>query len=496
MSQAPQSHPAQTTQTTPRTTSRRAVIAGLGAFAALPLVQVEAASADGSSHGSSIEDLVLLVGSDESQRNLAWFSTDGGRQEVQLVRRSEYSRGHGFPRAGIRRVRATSGEALTDGYHFHHATLEDLRADTRYLYRVGSARAGWSDVFEFRTLARSGSFEFLVVADPQIGASGDNEADGEGWATTLRFAEKKYPRAAFILSAGDQINTTGDLAAMAEEYTELLAPRQLASLPVAPVIGNHDEGSDLYRQHFHVANQSTSVGVVASSGNAGGNSWFRFQDVLVVALNSNSTDNAAHLDYVAQTMQEHEDARWVLVTFHHSVFSTADHAMDSDIIERRRVLPPGFSELGVDLVLMGHDHHFTRSYLMNVTDDEDGDGVPDNALSSFETAGTVRGRVVAEDGDVLYLTCNSCSGSKYYETDEENVDSFYWIAEDEQRHHPNVTRVRVERDALTLVTHDVTDGRVVDEVELVRGSRGDHGHGGHGHGHHGRSGHARGKGRG
>jgi hypothetical protein len=464
--------------------SRRAVIAGLGALATVPLITVQPADAEEASHDGAVEDLVLLVGSDETQRNLAWFSTDGGPQYVELVRRGLFTRGHGFPRRHARRFLTTSGQALTDGYFFQHATVTDLWPDTGYVYRVGSESAGWSDVFEFRTLPRFGPFDFLVVADPQIGASGDNASDGEGWAHTLDVAERTYPDAAFVLSAGDQIDTSGDIEAMADEYTQLLAPPQLTSLPVAPVIGNHDEGSDLYKQHWNVANQSETVGIADSEGNAGGNSWFRYRDVLLIALNSNNMDNAAHLDYVAQIQREHRDARWVLVSFHHSVFSSADHAMDEDVIERRRVLPAGFSELGVDLVLMGHDHHFTRSYLMNVTRDGDGDGVDDNVLSDFETAGTVRGRVVAGRGDVLYLTCNSCSGSKYYETDTENVDSFYWVDRDEQRHHPNLTRVRVGRDTLRLVTLDVTDGHIVDEVELVSRRHGHgHGHGGHGHGH-------------
>ncbi|WP_303620637.1 metallophosphoesterase [Hungatella hathewayi] len=58
------------------------------------------------------------------------------------------------------------------------------------------------------------------------------------------------------------------------------------------------------------------------------------------------------------------DADWTVVTFHHSIYSTASHESDNDIIQRRAELSPVFTELGIDVVLMGHDHVYTRSYMM------------------------------------------------------------------------------------------------------------------------------------
>jgi hypothetical protein len=54
----------------------------------------------------------------------------------------------------------------------------------------------------------------------------------------------------------------------------------------------------------------------------------------------------------------------VLFIDHHSIYSPADHANDTDNQKRRLDFPQAFSALGVDLVLQGHDHSYSRSYLI------------------------------------------------------------------------------------------------------------------------------------
>ena len=58
------------------------------------------------------------------------------------------------------------------------------------------------------------------------------------------------------------------------------------------------------------------------------------------------------------------------------------------------------SKLGIDLVVNGHDHDYTRSYLM------------DGASVASTQAGS---HVTAKPGHVLYITTNSSSGGKFYD---------------------------------------------------------------------------------
>ena len=63
------------------------------------------------------------------------------------------------------------------------------------------------------------------------------------------------------------------------------------------------------------------------------------------------------------------------VVFHHSIFSTASHVDDGDIITRRNELPQVFKDLDIDVVLMGHDHVYTRTYMMDGTTPDTSKGV-------------------------------------------------------------------------------------------------------------------------
>lgn len=388
---------------------------------------------------AQVSDVVLNIGADVTSLNLAWYTTSGIAESVQLA-----PAGGSF--AGATSFPAT-GAASTDGQEYRHATITGLTANTAYQYRVGSDDGVWSDTFTFSTKAFTGDFSFLLIGDSQIGASGNATNDAAGWATTLEKASTLLPDSRFILSVGDQV----DSAANENQYAGFLAPKQLTSTPLITNIGNHDVSSLAYRQHFNMPNIDETYGQ-GNAGQSGGNYWFVYNDVLFISFNSNNRENARHVEYVAKIVKEQGGGKkWIVVHFHHSIFSVASHATDADIIERRGVFPAGFSEIGVDLVVMGHDHVYTRSYLMN---------------GNQSVAQQAKGTVVPKDGDVLYLTANSSSGSKFYEIQE--GQDFFWAEVENQEHIPNMTNVRVTDDAITLTTYRVSDLTVVDEVRLEK----------------------------
>ena len=46
---------------------------------------------------------------------------------------------------------------------------------------------------------------------------------------------------------------------------------------------------------------------------------------------------------------------WKVVSFHKSIYSVASHVTESDIVTLRNGLSPILSQLGIDIVLQGHD---------------------------------------------------------------------------------------------------------------------------------------------
>ena len=393
----------------------------------------------------SISDVVLNVGATERERRLAWYS-DSTAQQVAQVAPAPATEGEPFPVASASTVLPRTGTA-TDGQTWHHAELGGLAPSSAFVYRVGSDVDGWSDTHSFTTGAGQGGYEFLFIGDSQIGASGDVPRDQQGWTDTLEAATGRFGDAEFLLSAGDQVNT----ASNETQYDAYLAPEQMKTLPSATNIGNHDVGSLAYEQHFNMPNVDLAYGKPRAD-RAGGDYWFTYDDTLYISLNSNDMDDARHAQFAKAVIAEHgDDARWTVVTFHHSVYSVASHANDGDIITRRAELPPVMSELDVDMVLMGHDHVYVRSYLMSGTTPVGTDQEPS-------------GDVTAEGDEVLYVTANSSSGSKYYDIVEDQ--DFDFSAVQNQEYTPNFTHIGVERDAITMTTYRSEDLTKVDEVTL------------------------------
>ncbi|MFT4230742.1 MAG: metallophosphoesterase family protein [Microbacterium sp.] len=407
---------------------------------------------------ASYTGIILGVGSDESQRSVTWYTSADTAQVVQVAPTSALVDGDFV---GSVTTFAASGAAniATSGGYNRHAVLSGLTEDTQYSYRVGSA-GDWSPTYSFKTQSFEGDFDFLFFGDPQIGASGDTAEDGAGWADTLDVALTANPDAELLVSGGDQVET----ANTESQWDAFLASDKLREYPWAATIGNHDVGGKAYEQHLYTPNTDYSdvyyKDASKKSTTSGGDYWFIYKDVLFIDLNSNSYDSstgggdAAHVQYVTDTVNAHgADAKYTVLVYHHSIYSAADHAKDTDNKVRRVDFPTTFSDLGVDLVLQGHDHVYTRSY--EIKDGEKAD--PDEQPGQNE--------VFVGEGGVIYMTANSASGSKYYDLtapDDSGTSgagngadpldsSNYWYASvDSQEHVRSYVRVQVRADQLVV----------------------------------------------
>ena len=98
---------------------------------------------------------------------------------------------------------------------------------------------------------------------------------------------------------------------------------------------------------------------------------------------------------------------------------------------------------------MGHDHYYTRTYMM-----EGGNPVvPEgNDVSKGEQAPT--SVTDPEEGQVLYITANSASGSKYYSRNSELASGMPdYVAVQDQSNRENITNVEVTDNSFTVTTY-------------------------------------------
>ncbi|MBM6774403.1 metallophosphoesterase [Olsenella profusa] len=423
----------------------------------------EAVDADRTADAVTFERVSLEIGATESSRNFNWQANSDAAEQLQVVAMpAGWQKGAEFPAEGVTTVDAAdpvTNEANADraGWYTFRATADGLSANTTYLYRVGSEQGGWSDTYAFTTgdFGDGASFSFMFAGDPQIGASGNADSDTVGWTDTLNYMNAAFPGTDFLISAGDQINAS-DPSTVENEYEGYFAPDVLHSMTLATNVGNHETGAgnQHYSYNFNMPNES-ALGAVDSTGSMSGDYWFTYNGVLFMSLNSNDLSVSEHKAFMEDAIAQNPDANWKIVTFHHSVYSVANHTQDSDILQRRSDLPPVFSELGIDAVLMGHDHVYTRTYMMEGT----------TPVITDEVQGEVTDPAA---GQVLYITANSASGSKYYEI--QNLPQNTWAAKVDQSHRENMTRVEVSEDSLTFNTYytDKATPELLDSFTIKR----------------------------
>ncbi|MEW1777789.1 metallophosphoesterase family protein [Streptomyces sp. NPDC086777] len=411
----------------------------------------------GAADGATLSGIVLGVGSNESQRTVTWYSTTDTAQKVQVVPTAQLVNGE-FPAGAATFDALGAANIASSGGFNRHATITGLKENTAYSYRVGT-EGNWSSAYSFKTQDFEGDYDFLFYGDPQIGSSGDLAQDQAGWQDTVDVSLKANPDAELLVSGGDQVESANNES----QWNAFLAPDGLRQYPWAATIGNHDVGGKAYEQHFATPNTDNSALYYkdgATSTTSGGDYWYIYKDVLFIDLNSNSYDeakgggDAAHTAYVTDVINKHgNEAKWKVLVYHHSIYSPASHAKDGDNKKRRVDFPTTFSKLGVDLVLQGHDHSYSRSYLIK-------NGEKANPAEQPGAADVYPG-----PGGVLYVTGNSASGSKYYDittpdssgttgagngADPLNPKNYWYNSVQNQEHVRSYVKVQVRNDKLVV----------------------------------------------
>ncbi|WP_410810778.1 fibronectin type III domain-containing protein [Micromonospora sp. 067-2] len=441
--------------------ARRRLVAGvvagfLGITVALGSGLTATASA---AESTTITGVILGVGANETQRVVTWYSSTDTAQKIQLAPTAEIVNGE-FPASAVSFDAVGAANTSTTGFN-RHATISNLHEKTAYSYRVG-AEGNWSPAYAFKTQDFEGDYDFLFFGDPQIGSSGDRLKDQAGWEETLKVATAANPNAELLVSGGDHVESANDEG----QWDSFLAPDQLRQVPFVATIGNHDVGGKSYEQHHFTPNTDRTAPYYDNGNPAGaksgGDYWFTYKDVLFIDINSNSYSttkqtgggDAAHVAYITDVVNKHgAEAKWKVLVYHHSIYSPASHSTDADNKDRREDFTTAFSNLGIDMVLQGHDHSYSRSYAIK-------NGQKANPAEQPGAA-----QVYPGPGGVIYVTANSSSGSKYYDIkkpdttgtgvrgngpDPLNPDSFWYNSVQNQEHVRSYVKVQVKGDKLVL----------------------------------------------
>jgi len=354
------------------------------------------------------------------------------------------------------------------------ATLTGLTPGATYVYRVKNADASKASDYHLFTLpvAETASFTFMFLADPQENSEVGYMTYAYSLLSVLDYSEKPYD---FVMIPGD-ITDDGDIKSEWNLFFKYSAAFAFDK-PIAATTGNHDVG-DITSERMSALEFDGYMNLPNN-----GPAYYDF-DQLTDDMRGNHFDDGktysfdygyAHFvvidteiycdgttaclaydqmnaeiltewvasDLAANTMP------WTVVMLHRGPYS-----LSYDTQSVRDNLVPVFEEYGVDLVLAGHDHQYSRAVYQ------------DGELVGFTTSDDyAKGDIILSEGapgdydfndypdniGVTYLNGNTVS-TKFYGSDKASgIPVNYKFIDDE----PVFPFVTITENTLSVISYVV-----------------------------------------
>ncbi len=277
---------------------------------------------------------------------------------------SDNTGGKQFVRYGVtsdpgKKVKAEKSQY--NGKTFFKADLDKLKPGTRYFYRSGSDKEGWSPVYSFNSEPDTGTFRVGIFGDTQ------NNENNKSFEKTRIIADllKTYSPSLTlhmgdIVNDGSQTESWFDFLSVTEELN--------AISPLMPVLGNHDVqnsvGEDFQEpfQDFYSLFNLPGDEV---------NYSFTYGKVRFIGIFSGCAQAAAEIDqmkykpgsaeyiWLDEELAKAENETgisWIIVWMHYPVNSFGW----SNIAKWKENILPLLEKYRVDICLAGHRHVYER----------------------------------------------------------------------------------------------------------------------------------------
>jgi 3',5'-cyclic AMP phosphodiesterase CpdA len=128
----------------------------------------------------------------------------------------------------------------------------------------------------------------------------------------------------------------------------------LASVPLFPVIGNHEYNGEEKMWYYEFFSPP------------GNEQWYAFTygcaRFVILDSNFRFTPKSEQYSWLVEEFQSQgfNKSKWQIVLLHHPPYTSGSHRGDE--VPTADYLVPLFEEHGVDMVFSGHNHHYERSF--------------------------------------------------------------------------------------------------------------------------------------
>jgi hypothetical protein len=350
---------------------------------------------------------------------------------VELVETSTFKK-TGFDGKSVKKIKGENKEFAFDAgeVQVHSASLNGLKPNTAYTYRVGDGtKDHWSEAAVFTTAPKANEpFNFIVMGDTQ--APPNQSIDGFGIFTELfTIAKEEYTDASFMMHVGDMVDD-GNLYSHWNAFFESMKATELApSTPIVPTVGNHENigtGVNTFTSLFNTPQNG-------AENFKGTNYSFDYGSAHFAVLNTETTKEGLleQAEWLKKDMKKTKK-KWKIVVYHRSPYYS-NPAGGSEMV--KSVFPAVFDELNIDLAISGHDHSYVRTFPL-----ENGE---------------------KSDSGTTYVIAGS-TGKKFYTTTPQPFMDVYYD-EDLQVY----TNVSVDENGITIFAKNI-NGQIVDEHTITK----------------------------
>jgi 3',5'-cyclic AMP phosphodiesterase CpdA len=316
---------------------------------------------------------------------------------------------------------------------FHNALIEGLKANTAYKYRVGY-EGNWSEWHEYSTIDQDKTTptSFLYVTD-----SHTNQSQGiKAYQELMTSALEQHPSTQFVMHGGDMVDVGGAF----EEWEKFWEASSVyaTKIPTALTLGNHDvksEGKEVFTKgaNFPTNGPESQLQYAYS---------YEVDDTHFVVLNSEGTEEQM-IEQAAWLRDDLDknDKKWTIAMFHRPAYHT-ENGRETLVEYTQTYFAPILEEKKVDLVLVGHDHVYARTYPMQ-------NGKPNKA--------TNEGTVYLDGG---------ASGWKFYDGTQYNYLNYIFDEDVPVYSAIEITEDEIRVEARTSAGNKIDEFTVVKTTEI------------------------------
>lgn len=412
----------------------------------------------------------------KTQKNMTWMSnplTSGNTPKMQYAVQSDYeangdaawntAQGKYFDQTF-----SGNQDITTNGVvRLNSAIATSLKPSTTYVFRVGDG-SNWSDIRTFTTASDKNSFRFVMFGDTQS----PDLAGLSDFNKILDAVQSDPVKPDFKIHVGDFIDDSSKFNQWDNITSVLNNHPALDSIDMVSALGNHeymgDANADSAKAIFNLPQNGPkeNLGAVYSTD-------YNNMHISVISYTTDADLLQKELDWL-RTDVKNSDKPFKVVVTHQPMYNTDP---SSGVTIFNTMARPVMDELGIDLVVSGHDHAYARTNpLKNGVESPDGTTYLEIGTTGPKhySAANDGSFAVMNDGDfAMYLTADVTGGQMSITAKQANgtvIDQFT-IAKNTDA---TLSHIKVNGTAIPGFSSDKTDytvtlpaGETVPEVSAT-----------------------------